>query len=156
MRGVNQPICSGLDASLKGSGPVDDKAWDNAICQASVLNEVSYLLMEDGRCPDAVWADAAKSLREGSSQVVAALEKKDLESARAAFKTVTGACGSCHKAHKKQCNLLALIIGGGVPTRRASTNSRFSSLLPRAARLTARSSQLPPFVSRVVGWSSEA
>jgi cytochrome c556 len=101
MRGVNQPICSGLDASLKGSGPADDKAWDNAICQASVLNEVSYLLMEDGRCPDAVWADAAKSLREGSSQVVAALEKKDLESARAAFKTVTGACGSCHKVHKK-------------------------------------------------------
>lgn len=102
MRGVNQPACAGLDASLKGTGPSDDKAWDTAMCQASILNEMSYLLMDDGRCPDAVWAGAAKDLREGSGNVLAALEKKDLESARAAFKTVTGACGTCHKAHKPQ------------------------------------------------------
>ena len=101
MRAVNQPMCAGLDASLKGSGPADDKAWDTAMCQASVLNEISYALMEDGRCPDAAWANAAKDLKEGSASVLAALEKKELEGARTAFKTVTGACGSCHKAHRK-------------------------------------------------------
>ncbi|MFN8008269.1 MAG: hypothetical protein U0V70_14840 [Terriglobia bacterium] len=101
MRAVNQPMCAGLGASLKDSGPADDKAWDTAMCQASVLNEMGFLLMEDGRCPDAVWAGAAKDLREGSAAVLAALEKKDLEAARTSFKTVTGACGTCHKAHKK-------------------------------------------------------
>ena len=101
MRAVNQPMCAGLDASLKGSGPADEKAWDTAMCQASVLNEMGYLLMEDGRCPDAVWANAAKELKEGSASVLAALEKKDLDGARTSFKTVTGACGACHKAHKK-------------------------------------------------------
>ena len=101
MRAVNQPMCAGLDASLKGSGPGDEKAWDTAMCQASVLNEMGYLLMEDGRCPDAAWANAAKELKEGSASVLAALEKKDLEVARTSFKTVTGACGACHKAHKK-------------------------------------------------------
>ena len=101
MRAVNQPMCAGLDASLKGSGPADDKAWDTAMCQASVINEMGFLLMEDGRCPDAVWANAAKELKEGSASVLAALEKKDLEGSRTAFKTVTGACGACHKAHRK-------------------------------------------------------
>jgi cytochrome c556 len=101
MRAVNQPMCAGLDASLKGSGPTDEKAWDTAMCQASVLNEMGYLLMEDGRCPDSVWANAAKELREGSGNVLAALEKHDLEAARGSFKTVTAACGACHKAHKK-------------------------------------------------------
>jgi cytochrome c556 len=62
---------------------------------------MSYLLMDDGRCPDAVWAGAAKDLREGSAAVLAAAEKKDVESAREAFKKVTGACAACHKEHKK-------------------------------------------------------
>ncbi len=102
MRAVNQPMCAGLDTSLKGSGPADEKAWDTAMCQASVLNEMGYLLMEDGRCPDAAWANAAKELKEGSASVLAALEKKDLEAARTSFKTVTGACGACHKAHRNK------------------------------------------------------
>jgi cytochrome c556 len=56
--------------------------------------------MDDGRCPDAVWAGAAKQLREGSASVVAAIEKKDIEAARAAFKTLTAACATCHNAHR--------------------------------------------------------
>ena len=102
MRGIQQPNCKGLGDLLKESGPADDKAWDTAACHASCLNEMSYLLMDDGRCPDGVWAGAAsKDLREGSAAVLAAIEKKDLEGAREAFQTVTGACGTCHKAHKK-------------------------------------------------------
>jgi cytochrome c556 len=97
---INQPNCAGLAGLLKDPGPADAKAWDSAIAQASVLNEMSYVLMEDDRCPDAVWAGAAKNLREGSAKVVAALEQKDLKGANEAFATVTGACGTCHKAHK--------------------------------------------------------
>ena len=101
MRGIMQPNCAGLGALLKGDGPADDKAWDTAACHASCLNEMSYLLMDDGRCPDAVWAGAAKTtLREGSAETLAACEQKDLEGANAAFKKMTQACAACHTAHK--------------------------------------------------------
>ena len=101
MRGIMQPNCAGLGKLLKGDGPADDKAWDTAACHASCLNEMSYLLMSDGRCPDATWAGAAtKDLRNGSAEVLAACEKKDLAAANAAFKRMTQACAACHKAHK--------------------------------------------------------
>lgn len=100
MRGINKPNCGGLAESLKDAGPADDKAWDTAACQASCLNEMSYILMDDGRCPDGDWAGAAKQLRAGSAEVLAAIETKDLEGARTAFMKVTGACAACHKVHK--------------------------------------------------------
>jgi cytochrome c556 len=103
MRGIMQPNCAGLGGLLKGDGPADDKAWDTAACHASCLNEMSHLVMDDGRCPDAVWAEAAKTtLREQSAAVLAACEKKDLTAANAAFKNLTQACAACHKAHKGQ------------------------------------------------------
>lgn len=59
--------------------------------------------MDDGRCPDAVWAKArTEQLRTGSASLLAAIEKKETEAAGAAFKSVTGSCGTCHKAHKGQ------------------------------------------------------
>lgn len=102
MRGIQQTHCKGLGDLLKDSGPADDKAWDTAACHASCLNEMSYLLMDDGRCPDATWAGATKDLREGSAAVLAAIDKKNLEAAKDAFKKVTGACAACHKAHREE------------------------------------------------------
>jgi hypothetical protein len=81
--------------------PTDDKTWDIVACHAACLNEMGHLLMDDGRCPDAAWAGAAKNLRDGSAAVLAAAEKKDVEAARTAFKTVTDGCAGCHKAHRK-------------------------------------------------------
>ncbi|MEZ6061362.1 MAG: cytochrome c [Planctomycetaceae bacterium] len=101
MRGVVKPHCGDLGAMLK-EGPKDDEAWDAAACHAACLSEMSYTLMDDGRCPDAVWAMAAgTTLREGSAALLAAAEAKDLEAANAAFKTVTASCAACHKEHKK-------------------------------------------------------
>ncbi len=101
MRGIMQPNCAGLGKLLEGEGPSDDKTWDTAACYASCLNEMSHLLMDDGRCPDAVWLEAAKTtLREGAAETLAACEKKDLAAANAAFKKTTQACAACHKAHK--------------------------------------------------------
>ncbi len=101
MKGITLPNCKGAGELLKESGPADDKAWETLACHASCLNELSFSLMQDGRCPDGVWAGAAKSLGEGSSAVLAAVEKKDLDAAKAGFKTVTDSCKSCHDAHKK-------------------------------------------------------
>jgi cytochrome c556 len=100
MRGVNQTHCAGIAGLLKGKGPADDKAWDTLTCHASVLNEMSYTLMDDGRCPDKDWAAAAKALRESSAKVLEAAKEKKLSDAQEAFKGVTGACAACHKAHR--------------------------------------------------------
>lgn len=100
MKGIVQPNCAGIGASLKDAGPADEKAWQLLLQQAACLNEMSYVLMDDGRCPDGVWAGAAKALREGSAGLLDAAQKKELDAARTAFKNVTGACAACHKAHK--------------------------------------------------------
>ena len=102
MRGIVRPNCAGIGALLKGDGPSNDKAWDTLACHAACLNEISYALMDDGRCPDGVWAKSAKdTLRGCSAAVLAAAEKKDLEKTRATFKALTQSCAACHKAHKK-------------------------------------------------------
>jgi hypothetical protein len=100
MAGLVKPNCAGLGEALKAA-PADDKAWEALATQAALLNESSYLLMDDGRCPDGVWAGAAKTLREGSTELLAKIEAKDYAAAQTAFQSVTKSCGECHKAHKK-------------------------------------------------------
>jgi predicted aminopeptidase len=100
MAGLVRPNCVGIGDGLK-EAPTDDKAWDDLATKAALLNEASYLLMDDGRCPDGTWADAAKALREGSAAVLAKIEAKDAAGAKAEFEAMTKSCGACHKAHKK-------------------------------------------------------
>lgn len=100
MKGVTQPHCKGIGDLLKDSGPADDKAWETLACHAACLNELSAAIMQDGRCPDATWAGAAKSLGEGTAAVLAAAEKKDLDGAKGGFQKVTESCKTCHEAHK--------------------------------------------------------
>jgi len=100
MKGLVAANCGAIGEGLK-AGPTDDKAWEELATKAALLNEASYTLMDDGRCPDADWANAATSLRDGSAALVKKLEEKDAAGAQEAFKTMTQACGACHKAHKK-------------------------------------------------------
>ncbi|MBI1831549.1 MAG: hypothetical protein HYR84_08880 [Planctomycetes bacterium] len=101
MKGVIQPNCASLGGLLKETGPADDKAWDKVTLHAVILSEMSYVVMDDGRCPDADWAGAAKTLRECSKKILDCAKAKDTEGAQGAFKNLTGACATCHKAHKK-------------------------------------------------------
>ena len=100
MEGLVGPFCGAVGEGLK-TAPADDKAWKDLANKAAVLNEVGYLLMDDGRCPDAEWAKACDMLRTGSASLLAKLEAHDATGAQAEFKTMTQACGTCHKAHKK-------------------------------------------------------
>jgi hypothetical protein len=100
MSGLVKPNCAGLGDALK-QPPADDKAWDELATKAALLNEAGYLLMDDGRCPDAVWAGAAKALREASADVLSQIDAKDHAATQTAFQGVTKACAECHKAHKK-------------------------------------------------------
>jgi hypothetical protein len=94
------PGCAALANLLKEKGPATEKAWDQATQHAAILNEMSYVVMDDGRCPDKAWADAAKTLRECSGKALAAVKEKKTEDAQAAFKALTGACQACHKVHR--------------------------------------------------------
>lgn len=100
MAGLVQPHCKGLGDALK-TQPTDDKAWADLAVKAALLNESSYTMMDDGRCPDGVWKEACDKLRSGSEALHAKLDAKDFAGAQAAFKDVTASCGICHKAHKK-------------------------------------------------------
>lgn len=102
MKGIHQPHCGGIGELLEGDGPKDDKAWDELALHAALLNESGHLLMQNQRCPSAVWAGACAKLRTGASAVFAAAAKKDAGAARAAFKNVTASCGACHAAHKNK------------------------------------------------------
>lgn len=100
MSGLVAPNCGSLKKALD-EGPADDKAWDAAAANAGLLNEAGHALMADGRCPDADWANAAKTLQECSAAVVKAIEAKDAAKAKEAFGELTKSCAACHKAHKK-------------------------------------------------------
>lgn len=101
MKGIAVANCGALGKAFKEAAPTDDAGWDTLVCHASLLNELSYVLMDDGRCPSKTWADASKLLREQSGAVLAALEAKNFTGAQDAFKLMTGACAACHKEHKK-------------------------------------------------------
>jgi len=101
MKGIVAPNCGALKKALDAQ-PADDDAWEAIALHAALLNEASYTLMVDGRCPDGTWATAAtQTLRQGSADVLAAVEEKDLEAANTAFGNMTQACAACHEAHKK-------------------------------------------------------
>ena len=101
MGGLVGPNCSALAKGLK-AGPADDKAWAALATNTALLNEASYILMADDRCPDGVWAGAAtKALRVGSADLLEKIADHDLDGANAAFIAMTGACGTCHTKHRK-------------------------------------------------------
>ena len=82
MKGIIKPHCNAVKDQLK-EGPGNDEAWDELVMHAALLNETRYALMEDGRCPDGVWADAAtKALRQGSADLIKAGQAKSLEAIR--------------------------------------------------------------------------
>ncbi len=101
MAGNIKPNCAALGAALQNNGPADDAGWATAATQAALLNESSYTMMDDGRCPDATWADACMTLRKCSNVVLEKIAAKDASGAREAFTAMTGSCKSCHTAHKK-------------------------------------------------------
>ncbi|MHC4993946.1 MAG: cytochrome c [Planctomycetota bacterium] len=102
MEGTVNPHCKALKKGLEAE-PTSEKAWGALATNAALLNEASYSLMDDGRCPDKVWADAAtKTLRPHSDALLKALKSQDFASAKAAFGAMTKSCKACHDEHKKK------------------------------------------------------
>ena len=53
MAGIMKTHSGALRKGLS-SAPADDKAWEALEVSAGLMNEASYVLMADGRCPDEV------------------------------------------------------------------------------------------------------
>ena len=97
MKGLVAANCGALKKDLDAT----ELNWNDITLHAALLNEAGHLLMDDGRCPDAEWAKAAKALQAQSAAVLAAAEKDDAATAKAAFKDLTAqSCAICHAAHK--------------------------------------------------------
>lgn len=98
MKGIVGSNCGELKKALDADLP----NWDDIALRAALLNESGHFLMDDGRCPDGDWANAAKALQGQSAAILAAAEKMDARAAKDAFGKLTSeACAVCHKAHKK-------------------------------------------------------
>lgn len=97
MKGFVALNCGALKKDLDSA----ELNWNDITQHAALLNEAGHLLMDDGRCPDGEWAKAAKALQAQSAAVLAAAEKDDAATAKAAFKELTAqSCAICHAAHK--------------------------------------------------------
>lgn len=101
MKTVNGPQCSAAAKMLK-AGPADDKDWAALVTNGQMLSEAGFVLMADGRCPDKVWAEAAKKLQDGGAALATAAAAKNVDDARKALNEgVLASCKGCHSAHKK-------------------------------------------------------
>lgn len=99
MEGLVSVNCSALKKALDADAP----DWKQVQLRAALLNEAGFLLLADGRCPDATWAKAARALQTHSVEVIEAARKSDKDAALAAFKKLTSnGCAACHKVHRKK------------------------------------------------------
>lgn len=100
MQGVMKPASGALKTGL-ASAPGDEEAWELLAMHAAVMNESSYVLMADGRCPDDIWSKAStETLRNGSVSLISAIQSRNYNAAKAAFEAMAGSCKGCHEVHK--------------------------------------------------------
>ena len=101
MEAIVKPHMTALKKGLIESKPETDKDWKHLALSAALLNESSYIMMADDRCPDKIWADACtKDLREGTAAALAGIKDKDIEATLEGFKKAGASCKACHTEHK--------------------------------------------------------
>lgn len=109
MTNLTKPNCNAIRDLLEKE-PKTSEDWDKLIEHSEVLSEVSFILMDDGRCPDYVWEGAASlTLRNCAKAIISASEKRNIVVARGAFEKLTQSCTACHDAHKEKTSLLQLV-----------------------------------------------
>lgn len=100
MKGLVKPAGTAIGKATR-KPPTDDKGWTELATNAALLNEASFLLMDDGRCPDATWEEAAKALRSATEEMLAKIESKDIKGVERQVSKMNSACAACHNAHRK-------------------------------------------------------
>ncbi len=103
MAAAVKPLMDSLAAMNKAGGPKDDKEWELAEQQASVLAEAAQLLLMGDRPKDQdVWLKASQGLLAAASDSAKAAHAKNLDGWKASMKAIGGNCRSCHNVHRKK------------------------------------------------------
>lgn len=100
MEGVCKPNMNRIMASA-AKAPGTDSEWHQLGVSAALMNEIGHVLMEAGRCPDAVWAQGAAELRAASAAISAAVEARDPAALKEHAPKVGASCKTCHDVHKQ-------------------------------------------------------
>ena len=80
--------------------PEGEDGWKSLTTSIALLNEASYTMMEDDRCPDKTWADACQILRKATESGLKSAAKKDAAGVRESIAGITSSCKTCHTEHK--------------------------------------------------------
>lgn len=102
MKAISESNMKRLVGAVKGEEPDSDEKWERIEASAAILNELGHLLMQNGRCPDATWAEATVKLRAGSAAAVKAAKAKDFAALRLTIPAIGGGCKQCHDAHREE------------------------------------------------------
>jgi cytochrome c556 len=100
MQGLVLPHFTTLEEAVK-TPPEKVTDWQRLESSAVLLNEASFMLLDEERAPDAVWEKAVLKLRVGSVQAFEAVQRKDVDGLPVALKAVSTACIDCHAAHRQ-------------------------------------------------------
>ena len=84
--------------------PEGEDGWKALTTSIALLNESSYMMMEDDRCPDKKWADACDILRKGTESALQKAAKKDAAGVRESIAGITASCKACHSEYKYKKN----------------------------------------------------
>jgi hypothetical protein len=100
MSGLVKPKYVAIKEGLSKESISEDD-WKALATHAALLNESSYSLMQDDRCPDGDWKEGAMILRKASNDALANIAKENAAGALKAVESMTLSCKKCHAAHKQ-------------------------------------------------------
>ncbi len=80
--------------------PEGEDGWKSLTTSLALLNESSYTMMEDDRCPDKIWADACDTLRKATEAGLKSAAKNDAAGVRESIAGIGASCKACHAEHK--------------------------------------------------------
>ena len=78
----------------------DVQSWNALAINPALLNEASYLIVEDDRSLGTSWDDAAEQLRAGSADMLAKIAAREKTGIESSLKVIAKACTDCHAAHR--------------------------------------------------------
>jgi hypothetical protein len=101
MSGLVKPQLVAVQGHAGGEKtPEGEDGWKSLTTSIALLNESSYTMMEDDRCPDKIWADACQILRKATASGLQAAAKKDAAGVRESIAGITASCKACHTEFK--------------------------------------------------------
>lgn len=99
MVGMVHPNYLAIEKAAK-EGRVDAQTWKTLATNAALLNEASFLLVDDGRSLGDSWEKAAAEMRGGSATMLAKVGARDKAGIASELKNIAKGCVNCHAEYR--------------------------------------------------------